>query len=76
MNVTFPELPSFLRIAQDERRAAWKGRRLTKQGASFKAPVTKVEEAATRQLRKELEAELAAKREARFAALRELRNRR
>ena len=75
MNDTFPELPAFLRIAQDERRAAWKGRKLTKQGAGFKAPVTKVEEAATRQLRKELEAELAAKREARFAALRELRNR-
>jgi len=76
MTPSFPDLPSFLRIAQDERRAAWRGRRLTKQGASFKAPTTKIEEAATRQLRKELEAELAAKREARFAALRELRNRR
>jgi hypothetical protein len=68
------ELPSFLRIPQDERRAAWKGRRLTRQGSSFR-PVTKQEEAATRQLRRELEAQEKAKREARFARLRELRNR-
>ena len=73
--IQFPDLPEFLRVPQDERRALWRGRKLTKQGAGFKAPVTKVEEAATRQLRKELAAAEAAKREARFAALRELRNR-
>jgi hypothetical protein len=72
----FPDLPDFLRIPQDERREAWKGRKLTKQGAGFKAPTSKTEEAATRQLRKEVEAQAAAKREARFAALQELRARR
>lgn len=69
------DIPAFLRIPQAERAAAWKGRKLTKQGAGFKAPTSKVEEAATRALRKQVEAEQAAKREARFAALRELRAR-
>jgi hypothetical protein len=66
------ELPNFLRIPQDERRAAWKGRKLTRQGSAFKVRQTKVEEAATRQLRKELEAAEAAKKAARFARLKEL----
>jgi hypothetical protein len=65
------DIPVFLRIPQEVRRAAWKGRKLTKQGSMFR-PVTKVEEAATRRLRKELEAAEAAKRAARFARLKEL----
>ena len=65
------ELPDFLRIPQAERRVAWKGRKITKQGTSFR-PVTKVEEAATRKLRRELEAADAAKKVARFARLKEM----
>jgi hypothetical protein len=65
------ELPAFLRIPQAERRASWKGRKLTTQGAMFR-PVTKTEEAATRKLRKELEAAEAAKKAERFARLKEL----
>ena len=70
------DIPAFLRIPQADRASAWKGRKLAKQGSAFRAPPTKTEEAATRQLRRELEAAEAAKREARFAALRELRARR
>lgn len=70
-----PDLPDYLRIPQAERAAAWKGRKLTTQGSGFKTKATKVEEAATRELRKQIEAEIVAKREARFAALRELKNR-
>jgi len=66
------DFPDFLRIPQDERRAAWRGRKLTRQGSAFRDKPTKVEEAATRQLRKELEAAEAAKKEARFARLKEL----
>ena len=66
-------IPDFLRIPQDERRAAWRGRKLTKQGSGFRAKTTKVEETATRQLRKELAAAEAAKKAARFARLKELR---
>lgn len=73
--MNFPDLPDFLRIPPAERKAAWKGRKLTVQGSNFKAKVSKVEEAATRKLRKEMEAADVAKREARFAALRELRSR-
>jgi len=69
------DIPAFLRLSQEERRAAWKGRRLTVQGSAFKVKTTKVEEAATRQLRREIEKAEEAKKAARFAALRELRNR-
>ena len=65
------DIPAFLRLSQEERRAAWKGRKLTKQGSGFKAKVTKVEEAATRALRREIEKQDADKRAARFAALKE-----
>lgn len=58
-------------IPQSERAAAWKGRKLTKQGSRFKVERTREEEAATRRLRREIEAQEKAKREARFAALRE-----
>ena len=66
------ELPDFLRISADVRRAAWKGRKLTKQGAMFRAPPTKVEEVATRKLRRQLEEAEAAKKAARFARLKEM----
>ena len=66
------ELPDFLRIPADVRREAWKGRKLTKQGAMFRAPPSKQEEAATRQLRKELAAAEEAKKAERFARLKEL----
>src|ERR1035437_5794928 len=69
--IDMEDFPDFLRIPADVRRAAWKGRKLTKQGASFR-PVTKTEEAATRQLRKELEAAEPAKIVARFARLKEM----
>ncbi len=69
-------IPDFLRITQAERNAAWKGRKLTRQGSAFREKPTKVEEAATRKLRKELEAAEAAKQGARFARLKELREER
>lgn len=53
--IDYPELPTFLQISADERRAAWKGRRLTKQGAAFGAALTKVEDPGTRALRREME---------------------
>ena len=65
-------IPDFFKISHDVRRAAWKGRKLTRQGSSFRAKTTKVEEAATRQLRKELEAAEVAKKVARFARLKEM----
>lgn len=68
-------IPSYLIIPQEQRAAAWVGRKLTTQGSGFKAKTTKVEEAATRQLRKEIAAQEKAKQEARFARLRELRGR-
>jgi hypothetical protein len=66
-------IPDFLQIPQDVRDAFWKGRRLTVQGSGFRQKPTKIEEEATRQLRRELEAAEAAKTEARFARLKELR---
>lgn len=73
--MTYPDFPAFLRISQDERRASWKGRKLTRQGSGFKVATTKVEEAATRKLRREMEALAEAKKAERFARLKELRNR-
>ena len=65
------DIPAFLRIPQEVRREAWKGRKLTRQGSGFKAKPTKVEEAATRALRREIEKQEAEKRAARIMALRE-----
>lgn len=70
---SYPDIPDYLRIPQAERNAAWKGRKLTRQGSGFKPAPTKIEEAATRQLRKELERAEEAKKAARFAALRAMR---
>ena len=64
-------IPEFLKIPQAERAAAWKGRKLTVQGSNFRSKPTKVEEEATRKLRREIEAQEKAKRDARFAMLRE-----
>jgi hypothetical protein len=66
------DIPAFLKIPQADRATAWEGRKLTRQGSNFRHKPTKVEEAATRQLRRELEAAEKAKRETRFAMLREL----
>lgn len=66
------DVPAFLRIPQDVRRAAWKGRKLTKQGSAFKPAPTRQEEAATRALRRQIEQEQEQKKAERFAALKEL----
>lgn len=65
-------LPDFLRIPASVRREAWKGRKLTKQGAMFRAPPSRTEEAATRALRRELAAAEEAKKAERFARLKDL----
>jgi hypothetical protein len=66
------DIPAFLQIPQSERREAWKGRRLTVQGSNFKNKLTKTEEAATKQLRREIAAAEEEKKAARFAALKEM----
>lgn len=63
------DLPDFLRIPQAERRAAWKGRRLTK--VTFSPKITRNEDATTRAFRKEMEKQAAAKKAERFKLLRE-----
>ena len=50
------DIPDIFRIPPDVRRTSWKGRKLTRQGSAFKAKPTKIEEAATRALRREIEA--------------------
>lgn len=71
--MTFTLAPDRLMVIlpQSERAAAWKGRKLTKQGSAFKHERTKTEEAATRQLRREIERAAAEKQKAKFKALRE-----
>jgi hypothetical protein len=64
------DLPDFLRIPQDERRAAWLGRRLTKPSARAMM-VTRNEDATTRAFRKEMEKQAAKKKAERFKLLRE-----
>jgi len=64
-------IPDYLRIPQSERDAAWKGRKLTKQGTAFRVPA-KHEEAATRQLRKDIEEAEARKKVERFEYLKSL----
>jgi hypothetical protein len=71
MAYDFPDLPDYLRIDQATRKAAWKGHKLTKQGSFFKDK-PKEEDPATRKLRREIEAQEAAKKEERFARLKEL----
>lgn len=69
--MTFDPINLLISIPAAERAAAWKGRRLTVQGSRFKVERSREEEAATRKLRREIEAAEKAKRDARFAALRE-----
>lgn len=71
MTITLDPINLIVIIPQSERAAAWKGRKLTKQGSRFKAAPTRTEEAATRALRREIEKQDAEKRAARFAALKE-----
>jgi hypothetical protein len=66
------DIPDFLRIPPEERRAVWKGRRLTRQGSGFQ-PQTKIEEPATRALRRQIEAEARARAKAKVIAQREKR---
>lgn len=67
------DIPAFLRIPPDLRRAAWKGRKLSRQGSAFKSKPTKIEEAATRALRREIEAQERAKAKAKAEARKEQR---
>jgi hypothetical protein len=66
------DIPDYLKIPQAERAAAWKGRKLTKQGHAFREPA-KHEEEATRQLRREIEEAEARKKAERFEYLKSLR---
>lgn len=63
------DIPTFLRIPQEERRASWVGRKLTKVKASVK--VTRNEDAQTRAFRREMEKQAAAKKAERLKRLRE-----
>jgi hypothetical protein len=63
------DIPEFLKIPQAERRATWKGRKLTK--VKFDVKVTRSEDAATRAFRREVERERKEKLAARFKLLRE-----
>lgn len=63
------DIPDYLKIPQDERRAAWRGRRLTKPKASVK--ITRDEDASTRAFRKQVEKQQAEKKAMRLALLRE-----
>lgn len=71
MAIIFDDMAYLISIPAAERAAAWKGRKLSKQGCRFKVERTREEEAATRKLRREIEAAEKAKREARLAILRE-----
>jgi len=64
------DIPAFLKLSEAERKAAWKGRRLTHQGTNFKRE-TRPEEPATKKLRKEIEKQKAEARAERFKLLKE-----
>lgn len=63
-------IPAFLRIPQEERRAAWKGRKLTVQGSGFRR-LDKNEEKLRKRLQHEYDEQKAAKAAERLKALRE-----
>lgn len=67
------DIPEIFRIPPDVRRASWKGRKLSRQGSAFKSKPTKIEEAATRALRREIEAQERAKAKAKAEAQKEKR---
>jgi len=62
-------LPDFLRIPQDVRREAWRGRKLTKVKITTK--VTRHEDPQTKAFRREMEKKAAAKKAAALQRLRE-----
>lgn len=64
------DLPAFLRLSQEERRTAWKGRKLTVQGSGFRR-LDKKEEALRKRLQREYDEQKAAKAAERLKALRE-----
>ena len=66
------DIPAFLLLSQDERKAAWKGRKLTVQGAGFRR-IDKAELETRKRLQKEYDAQQKAKRAARLAAFLESR---
>jgi hypothetical protein len=66
----FPELPDFLRISQDARKEAWRGKKLTKPKGDFMEK--KPEDPTTRAFRKALEKREAEKKAERFAYLKEM----
>lgn len=68
------DIPEMFRIPPDVRKASWKGRKLTRQGSAFKTKPTKIEEAATRALRREIEAQERAKAKAKAEAQKEKRD--
>jgi hypothetical protein len=63
-------IPDFLRIPQEVRKEAWRGRKLTKP-VKDSVKITRNEDAQTRAFRREIEKQAKAKRDARFAVLRE-----
>lgn len=63
-------IPMFLRIPQEERREAWRGRRLTKPSMTS-VRITRNEDASTRAFRRMVEKQAAEKQAARFKMLRE-----
>lgn len=65
-----PPIPNFLRIPQEERREAWRGRKLTKPRGDFLQK--KPEDPTTRAFRKALERKEAEKKAERLAYLKEL----
>jgi len=65
-----PDLPDFLRISAEDRAAAWKGRKLTKQGAGFRR-LDVAEERERNRLQREYDRFREEQKRARLAALRE-----
>lgn len=64
------DIPSFLRIPQEQRRQAWIGRKLTKRNTGS-VKITRNEDASTRAFRRMIEKQEADKKVARFKLLRE-----
>ena len=64
------DIPDFLRIPQDQRRAAWKGRKLTKVKMDIDR-IKKNEDATTRAFRRQIEKQERDKKQAALKRLRE-----
>lgn len=72
MTITLNPINLLITIPQDERAAAWKGRRFTRQGAGFRT-IDAAEERQRNKLRREYEREQEKKRKERFEAFLESR---